>query len=371
MTFMEFTLKNLLRRPLRTGLTVMGIGLGIGAVVALLGLAWGLEKSWSDGLRARQTDLVIRKASGGLLAQTFDESARTKVLGTEGVAASAGLLGEVLSVEEVPLLVVSGREWGSFVWESLEVIEGRLPASAEENAVVAGKIAAETLGKRAGETVNIEGEEFTVAGIVDGKAMVENGSLIMSLPLLQKLMDKKGQVNFINIRLKPGVRDMETVAKNIERQLPGLRAEIAADVFGKSDAIRTLKAMNWGTSAIALLIGTFGVMNTMFMSIFERSREIAIIIALGWKRSGILRMVLWEAIGLCAVAGVVGVLLGAGLLKVLALTPWIHGKLEPYIGWDLSLMAFAFALIIGVVSGLYPALHCTKINPSLAIRENY
>ena len=79
MSFTQFTLKNLLRRPVRTLLTIMGIGLGIGAVVALLGLAWGLEQSWAEGMRARKTDLVVRKSGGGLVAQPFDESAVVKV----------------------------------------------------------------------------------------------------------------------------------------------------------------------------------------------------------------------------------------------------------------------------------------------------
>jgi putative ABC transport system permease protein len=370
MTFTQFTLKNLLRRPVRTVLTVMGIGLGIGAVVALLGLAWGLERSWADGLRARKTDLVVRKSSGGLVAQPFDESVAARIRKIEGVAASAGLLGEVLSVEEVPLMVITGREWGSFIWDSLEVVAGRFPAGPEEKSVVLGTIAAETLGKKPGDTLMIEVEEFTVVGIVDGKAVVENGSIIMALPLLQKLMQKPAVVTFINLRLGPEAGDAKAVARKIEDELPGLRVEIAENVFAHSDSIKTFQAMNWGTSAVALLVGTFGVMNTMLMSVFERTREIGILIALGWRRARILRMILWESIALCAAAGILGLLFGIGMLKVLAMTPWIHGRLDPYIGWDLSGFAFAMAVVVGLASGLYPALHCTKINPSLAIRES-
>lgn len=370
MTFAQFTIKNLLRRPLRTVFTIMGIGLGIGAVVALLGLAWGLERSWADGLRARKTDLVVRKSSGGLVAQPFDETVVARIRNIPGVAAAAGLLGEVLSVEEVPLMVITGREWGSFIWESLEVVAGRLPGGPEENAVVLGTIAAETLGKKPGDKITIEVEEFTVVGIVDGKAVVENGGIIMALPELQNLMQKPGLVTFVNIRLRPDAGDPKVVAKKIEEELPGLRVEIAEDVFAQNDSIKTFQAMNWGTSAVAMLVGTFGVMNTMLMSVFERTREIGILIALGWRRSRILRMVLWESIALCAVAGLLGILFGIGMLKVLAMTPWIHGRLEPYVGWDLSGIAFAMAVAVGLASGLYPALHCTKINPSLAIRES-
>lgn len=368
MTLLQFTLKNLSRRRTRTMLTIAGIGVGIGAVVALLGLAWGLEESWDDAMKARHTDLVVRKTGGGFLAQPFDEAAEEQVRGTPGVAAAAGLLVEALSVEEVPLMVVSGREWGSFLWDSVELVEGRLPKNADERVVVLGKLAAESLNKKPGDTVTIEVEEFKVTGIVDGHAVVENGAIMLSLPVLQDLMQKKGQVSFINVRLKGGAKDHATVARAIESRIPSCHVESASDLAGTNQGLQIFEAMNYGTSAIALLVGTFGVMNTMFMSVFERTREIGILIALGWRRSRILLMILWESIALCAAAGVLGIVFGVALLKVLAATPWMSGRLEPHIGADLIGLALGIAIVVGLASGVYPALQCTRINPSEAIR---
>ena len=151
MTLLQLTLKNLTRRPIRTVLTVMGIGVGIGAVVALLGLAWGLGESWTDALKARGTDLVVRKASGFLLAEPFDEEWIKQVREVPGVAQAANLLTEVLSIEEAPTVVVSGREWGTFVWDHLMIVDGRLPRSGDEQSVVLGKLAAEQLQKKVGD----------------------------------------------------------------------------------------------------------------------------------------------------------------------------------------------------------------------------
>ena len=369
MTLLHFTLKNLLRRPTRTILTIGGIGLGIGAVVALLGLAWGLGESWSDAYKARRTDLVVRKTGGGFLAQPFPDNLVENVRKTPGVAAAGNLLTEILSIEEVPTMVVSGREWGSFLWDSLELIDGKLPATGEEKSVVLGKLAAEMLEKKVGDTLTIEVEDFKVAAVVDGKAVVENGAIIMSLPLLQEVTGKTGQVNFINIRLDHKGEDPHAVAKLIEQQISGCRVDIADEVLANNDGVKTFEAMNWGTSAIAILVGTFGVMNTMFMSVFERSREIGILIALGWKRSRILRMIVWESVALCVAAGVFGIIAGMGLLKVLAVTPWMQGRLAPHFGWDLVGLAMGLAVVVGLASGFFPALHCTKINPSLAIRS--
>lgn len=369
MTLLQFTLKNLSRRPTRTALTVMGIGVGIGAVVALLGLAWGLQESWDDAMKARHTDLVVRKAGGNfLLAQPFDEALGEKVGKIPGVAASAGLLVEALSIEEVPVMVVSGRQWKSFLWDTVDVVEGRLPKNGDERSVVLGKLAAESLKKKPGDTITIEVEEFEVAGIVDGHAVVENGAIMISLSVLQDLMQKKGMVSFFNVRVTPDTKDQAAVARAIEAGVPGCQVEMAADLAGSNQGLKIFEAMNYGTSAIALLVGTFGVMNTMFMSVFERTREIGILIALGWRRSRILLMILWESVALCIAAGVLGIVFGIVLLKILAATPWMSGRLAPHIGMDLIGLALGIAIVVGIASGVYPALQCTRINPSEAIR---
>jgi putative ABC transport system permease protein len=369
MTLLQLTLKNLARRRTRTVLTVLGIGLGIGAVVALLGLAWGLEASWTDAYRARKTDLVVRRSGGGLLAQTFPEKLASDIRHDRAVEAAGGLLTEVLSIEEVPLLVVSGREWGTFLWENLEIVQGRLPKDATERGVVLGTLAAEMLDKRPGDTVVIEIDEFEVFGIVDGGAVVENGAVILSLDLLQEIMQKEDLVNFVNVRLTADAGDPAVVAARLEESIPGCRVEIASEINSKDEGLKTFQAMNWATSIIALLVGTFGVMNTMFMSVFERTREIGILLALGWRRSRILSMILLESVTLCAAAGAVGVLAGVAMLRLLSTMSWMQGRLEPEVNGTLIGLAFGLAIAVGVASGIYPAHHCTRINPSMAIRQ--
>jgi putative ABC transport system permease protein len=367
MTLLQFTVKNLVRRPLRTLLTVAGIGLGIGAVVALVGLAKGLTKSWEDALNARGTDLIVCMGRG-LQTQPFDDKLIQSLKGEPGVGEMANLLVETTSVEEGGLTVISGREFGSYLWQPLQLLQGRMLRSADEKGVVLGKLAAESLEKKIGDTVFIETDEFPVVGIVDGKAIVENGSIFMNLPQLQALMGKEGKVNFINMKLAEG-SDVKEVAQRLKGKLKDFRVETTAEVAENNDLVKALQAMNWGTSLVALLVGTFGVMNTMFMSVFERTKELGILIALGWRRSRILKMILCESVVLCAAAGVLGVILGIALVKVLAATPWMSGKLEPYTGWDLAAFAFGLSLLVGLLSGLYPAFHCTRINPSAALRQ--
>jgi putative ABC transport system permease protein len=367
MTLLQFTFKNLSRRPIRTALTVMGIGVGIGAVVALLGLARGLTQSWEDAINARGTDLVVRKGHG-LMAQPFDDKLIDQVRADSRVAEATGVLVETLSVEEVPIMVVSGREWGGYLWDSLKVVQGRLPKDANEKAVVVGTLAIASLEKKVGDTVSLEGGDFTICGIVDGKAFVENGSLFIALNQLQELMQKQGRMNFINLKAKEGTR-IEDLQQALAKKLEGYSVDTAREVAQNNDGVKIFEAMNWGTSAVALLVGTFGVMNTMFMSVFERTREIGILIAIGWRRGRILRMIVYESVVLCLFAGLLGIGFGFVLLKVLAALPFIAGKLEPHFGSDIVIIALGLSVFVGLLSGLYPAWHCTKINPSEALRS--
>ena len=116
-----------------------------------------------------------------------------------------------------------------------------------------------------------------------------------------------------------------------------------------------------------VLVGVLGVMNTMLMTVFERTQEICVLIAIGWKRSRIVRMVLWESALLGFLGGVGGVILGFVGVKILVTAPAIRGLLEPDLNPRLLVTAVAIAVIVGVFSGLYPAWRSSRLMPSQAL----
>ena len=130
-----------------------------------------------------------------------------------------------------------------------------------------------------------------------------------------------------------------------------------------------INAMSWGTSLLAVLVGVLGVTNTMLMSVFERKQEIAVLLALGWKRSRIVRMILLESAMLGLLGGVVGVGLGIFGVHLLKGAPAIHGLLEPDLSFNLALMAVGMAVFVGVLSGFYPAWRSSRLSPSLALHS--
>jgi len=369
MTFFTIVVRGLTRRPVRTGLTLMGISIGIAAVVALVGMSWGYEKSMIKHLDVMGIDIVVSNISGGIMPKSFDESLQGKVAKLPRVAETTGVLMQMLSVEDAPMMMVSGREWGGFTWKQLKVIEGRLPKGAAEPVVVLGRLAAEVLKKKIGDTVQIEATELPVVGIVDGQAVVENGAIILSLKVFQEVSGNQGKVNFVDIRVTSGTTKdgVTALCDQIKGIFPEGRAMVAKEVVGTSQGFRMARAMSWSTSLLAIVVGVFGVMNTMLMTVFERTHEIGILLAVGWKRRRVVSMVVCESALLGLLGGITGVALGAIGLRVMETTPAVRGLLEPDLSPKLFLISIAIAVIVGVVSGLYPAWRSSRLSPSLAL----
>ena len=369
MTFLTIVVRGLWRRPVRTGLTLMGISIGIAAVVALVGLARGFRKSWESGLKARGTDVVVSSMGTTLTPKAFSVSLRDRISKLPHVAATCDLLVELMSVETAQMIMLSAREWNGFTWQSLKLVSGRMPHDAKEQAVVLGETAAQVLHKKPGDTLQLEAQEFNVVGIVDGGAVVENGCIIMSLPLLQDITDNAGKINVIDVRVTPGTTEEETreLCQQINKTVPEIHAVMASEHLSDSQGYRFINAMSWATSLLAVLVGVLGVMNTMLMAVFERTQEICVLLALGWKRSRIVRMILWESALLGLLGGIVGTLLGAGGARWLQSTRAVRGLLEPDLNPYLLLTAVGIAVIVGVVSGLFPAWRSSRLVPSVAL----
>lgn len=369
MSFVTVVIRGLIRRRTRTTLTLLGISIGIAAVVALVGLSRGLNKSWAAGMKARGTDVVVSNMTSSLVPKPFNATVRDRIAHLPHIAATCTLLVDLMSVENTEMIMVSGREWGGFAWGNLKLMSGRMPNAAQEKTVVLGRTAADVLKKKVGDPIQIETAELKVVGIVDGNAWVENGSVILSMPLLQEITGDQDRINVIDVRLTPGTSraDVKSLCEQIDQLVPEARAIVASENLNQSEISRIVGAMSWSTSLLAVLVGVLGVMNTMLMNVFERTPEICVLLALGWKRRRIVELVLWESAILGLLGGIIGVFIGVVGVRLLGATPSIRGLLEPDIGIRLLAVSVAIAVLVGVVSGLYPAWRSSRVTPSQAL----
>jgi putative ABC transport system permease protein len=370
MTFFTIIVRGLWRRPVRTGLTLVGIAIGIAAVVALVGISRGFEKSWGAGAKKRGIDIVVSTLGSALMPMPYSMTVQDRIAKMPEVAATCAVYVELTSVEDASMMMVSAREWGGFSWTNLKLISGRMPKDGLEPAVVLGQTAAEALKKKIGDPLQFESKELTVVGIVDGGALVENGSVVLSLALFQQITGNEDRINILDVRAAHGLNEdgMKQLCEKINAVTPEAKAVIASEHISNSEASRFIRAMSWGTSLLAVLVGVLGVMNTMLMTTFERRQEMCILLAIGWKRGRIRGMILWESALLGLLGGIVGVVIGISGAKLMERLPAIHGLLEPDLSVGLVITSIAISIVVGVLSGLYPAWRSSRLTPSLALQ---
>jgi len=364
MSFFALVVRNILRRPVRSLLTALGVAVGIAAVVTLVSLARGFERSWAAAYAATGADLLAgRSASKRPLPAPFPDAMTADFRSLPHVADAAGVLTDLLSIEDAPAILVFGWEPGSFLWEHLTLLEGRWPLDGDDQSIALGALATETLGKKVGDTVEIEGYAFRVSGRYTSASFAENGSAVMALEQLQAVTDRPDQVNFAALRLAPeaGPRGADAVRELVRARFPGFSAETSGEAVRRNIAIQAAKAMSLATSLVGLIVGAIGITNTVLMNVLERRREIAVLLALGWRRARVMRLLVAESALVSAAGGLAGLAAGVLALRALQSASWFEGRIETDAGPWLLAGALAASLVLGVACGLYPAWRGTRI----------
>lgn len=373
MRFTTLIAKNLVRRGVRTLLTVVGLSIGIAAVVAMLGIAWGFERSFLAINEAKGIDLmVVRAGVSDKLTSSLDESLAGAIRKIPGVREVAGSYMDVVSFEDANLVsvLVNGWEPGSLLFRGIRLLKGRALAQNDDHVAVLGRVLAMNLGKSVGDSLNVAGESFKVIGIFESDSLFENGGLIVPRAVLQKMMGREGYVTGFVVMADQNDRAfLEKLRTRIESAIPGVAAVPSRDYVQGDIRIRMVKAMAWTTSAIALVLGSIGVLNTMMMTVFERTMEIGLLRALGWRRTRVLALILGEALALGIAGAVLGVLLGYLEIQALARTPTASG----FVSSDFPLAVAGVGLGLGVglslLGGVYPALRGAAMQPTEALRH--
>ena len=151
---------------------------------------------------------------------------------------------------------------------------------------------------------------------------------------------------------------------------PGLAAIRDVDEYSKVDqGFEIVDSANLAISLLAVGIGAIGVMNTMIMSVFERTREIGILRAVGWRGSRILRLVVYESLFLCFIAAGVGVALGVLASRAVLLVPSISTFLVPTYPLEIFVRALAVGVLVALMGAVYPAVRAVRLSPMEALRH--
>ncbi|HEY5311519.1 MAG TPA: ABC transporter permease [Pirellulales bacterium] len=375
MHFVSLVLKNIGRRRFRSTFTVVGVAVAAGAVAALMGLSTGFEQVLVDMYRQRGIDLVVvRTGVTERLTSSLDARLEQTLAALPDVRQAAPELLDVVSMEDVNLVGVTVYGWrpGSFVFDHLRLLAGKSLAPDAGRSVLLGTVLAKDLGKRVGDRVEVyAGVPFHVVGIFQSFNVYENAAMIVPLAQLQQLTNRRGRVTLFDLVLRDRTDSQaaDRVIHRIDGLGRGLTAMTTGNYVSTSAQLRLGRAMAVFVSTIALVMGTLGVLNTMVMAVFERTQEIGILRAIGWRRGRVLRMILLESVLLSLAGAVLGTLAAVLLCRVLGHLPGAGGLISGQIPPLVIAACLALAPVLGLLGGLYPALHGSRLTPTEALRH--
>lgn len=358
-------LKNLTRRSVRSGLTLLGIAIGVAAVVALGSIAEGMSTNFALVVGGGSNDLLITQA--GAMDPAFssiDETVGERLLAVPGVDRVEPGVYTWVTTPGLPFFLLFGYEIGSTAMDHYRIVEGK-PVSGPGQMVV-GRRATESIDISVGDNLRIHGTPFRVVGIYETGQGIEESGGVVTLQDAQTAAQFERKVSLYEIGLRRG----DSAAAAIER-IESLDLELKVSKTSERESNQQYEQMMqgfaWGIAAIAIFIGGLGMMNSMVMSVLERTREIGTLRALGWSRWRVLWVILGESMALSAVGGVVGVLMGIGLAKLAGAVPGMGALLQGAFTPAIILQGLATALVLGLVGGVYPAWRAAGLQPVEAL----
>jgi putative ABC transport system permease protein len=309
-----------------------------------------------------------------MTSSVLSENLLADIESTEGVAEVYPALIEVLSLlkDDMMGVVVQGWPPDSEPIRRLKWVAGGPYSDAEAREVLVGGRLAAAMGVKVGDTTElIEGEPFEVVGIFESSNVFDSGSMFVPIRPLQKLMFRQGEVTMFAVVAESRQPEaLRSLAERLRGVAPKVEADVADDVARRSTEIRVARSFAWLTSMIAVMIGSVGMLNTMMMAVFERTREIAMLRALGWRRRRVIAMVLGESTLLCLAGAAIGIAVAVVLVKVLAQMPAAGRLVAGDISPGVMIQGVALALLLGLIGGLYPAWTAARLAPVEGLRHD-
>ena len=375
MSFLKLLLKNPFRSKSRASLAIVGIGIGIATIVALGAITGGLTQTMDDTLHAGGADFsIINKESDSAGTPygtaTLDEEWLDKIKSIDGVKSVQGVYLGMVAIENnynSMLIGINPNQDFNLSSMSMTLTKGRM-IKENSNEVLAGKLAMEDFNKSVGDKVTIKDEEFTIVGVYESGDPARDSEFIASNKDVQRLVGDEGKISIIYVFVESGV-NVEDVSKKIDEKYGDNLTTVTSitDVEMVAEALNMVNTASWGISLLAILIGGIGIINTMIMSVYERTREIGVLRAVGWKKSKILGMILGESLVLTIASGIIGSIIGILGIELLASLN-MFGTMIPVYNIETFIQAFGVAIIVGLIGGFYPAYRASRLPPTEALR---
>jgi len=389
--------RGIVANKMRTSLTMLGIIIGVGAIIAMLSLGEGAKRQVIESMSRFGTNVLRVRPGAAMLGHV-----RTGRVETLTMADAEALKASVAGIRRLSPVVASSTQVKYSNRNATTVVTGTTPEFIEINnfvvdeghffdqpdiklvrrvAAIGATVRKELFGEgpAVGEEIKIEGQTFTVIAVMAAKGQSTfsdpDDQIFIPVTTSQRRVFFQDYLNDINIQVEdasviPSVKEgIESVLRARHRIAPGIESDFTIRDFTEimramQETTSTFTVLLSGIAAVSLLVGGIGVMNIMLVSVTERTREIGIRMAVGARRKDILRQFLIEALVITVTGGIIGILAGTLIATLLS----SFGEWETIITFWSVALGFCFSAIVGLVFGIYPARKASRMDPIEALR---
>jgi putative ABC transport system permease protein len=363
--------RNLGRRPVRTCLSILGIGLAVGSALALMSLSRSIQAGIRESINEMGDDLVVmQKGASDIFGGFIPEETIERVAAIPGVTRASGELFMFAPSADDHNVLAQGWPNTSYLWKKVPLREGRVPAAGEHNVAVLGEGAAASLGKKLHDEIEILGQKFNVIGIANYTSVINRGLVLVPLIDLQSASHRPQQVTIVHVNIERSTTrgELERVKTAIET-LDNLTASTANEMLDKDRNFAILEAVSLAISIIAMVMSAIYVLNALVMATQERTREIGIFSAIGWSGRRIMASIVVEGILMCLIGCVLGLLLSFAAAFAFPYIPAIGELVSFHPSPRLIASVLIAAFVLCVLGSLVPAWQAAGMLPAEALRR--
>jgi putative ABC transport system permease protein len=383
MTLRQIALKNLLRRKAKTLFVLAGLVIGVATVVGVISFVEAMTASINHKLEQYGANiLVVPKTEhlpltyggfvlGGVSFEMEEireaDLARIQTIkNAANVAATGPMVLGAVTVKDRSVLLAGVNFASTAILKPWWKIDGTLPGP---GGVILGAESARQLGLSLKDKLAVKGHDLKVTGILQPTGSQDDRLIFTPLTTAQALLGKQGRVSMAEVAALCTACPIDDMVAQIAEALPGAKVmAISQVVKGRMETLSHFKKFSYAVCAAVLLVGSLVVLVTMSGSVRERTEEIGVFRAIGFRRGHVMRIIFIEALIISGLAGTIGFLTGSALAwAAMRFFTDLHHMAMP-MNWPLAGSAILLAVAVGMGASAYPAILASRLDPNEALR---